>query len=56
MAPANSTFEKLFASGFGAVIAIEHASKIVKDKSYEQYARRSGFTLNAIDAAKAPAT
>jgi hypothetical protein len=53
MAPANSTFEKLLASGFGAVIAIEHASKIVKDKSYEQYAKRSGFTLNAIDAAKA---
>jgi TRAP-type uncharacterized transport system substrate-binding protein len=53
MAPANSTFEKLFASGFGAVIAIEHVSKIVKDKSYEQYAKRGGFTLNAIDAAKA---
>ena len=53
MAPPDSTFDKLFASGFGAVIAIAHASKIVKDKSYEQYARRGGFTLNAIDSAKA---
>ena len=39
-APPNSTLDKLFASGFGAVIAIAHASKIVKDKSYEQYAKR----------------
>jgi len=54
MAPPNSTLEKLFASGgYGAVIAIAHASKIVKDKSYEQYAKRGGFTLNAIDSAKA---
>ncbi|MBR0873755.1 C4-dicarboxylate ABC transporter substrate-binding protein [Bradyrhizobium tropiciagri] len=53
-APANTPFDKLFASGFSAVIAIEHASRIIKDKSYEQYARRSGgFTLNPIDAAKA---
>ena len=53
-APPNSTIDKLFASGgFGAVIAIAHASRIVKDKSYEQYARRGGFTLNAIDEAKA---
>ncbi|MEN3351604.1 MAG: hypothetical protein V7632_5239 [Bradyrhizobium sp.] len=53
-APPNTAFDKLFASGFGAVIAIEHASKIIKDKTYEQYARRNGgFTLNAIDAAKA---
>jgi TRAP-type uncharacterized transport system substrate-binding protein len=51
MAPANSTFA--FASDFGAVITIEHVSKIVKDKSYEQYAKHGGFTLNAIDAAKA---
>ncbi|MBF5066195.1 C4-dicarboxylate ABC transporter substrate-binding protein, partial [Salmonella enterica subsp. enterica serovar Istanbul] len=36
------------------VVAIEHASKIVKDKTYEQYAKRTGgFTLNAIDSAKA---
>src|SRR5260370_3696763 len=53
MAPPNTTFDKLFASGFGAVIAIAHASKIMKDKSYEQYAKHGGFTLNAIDAAKA---
>ncbi|UGY19343.1 C4-dicarboxylate ABC transporter substrate-binding protein [Bradyrhizobium septentrionale] len=53
-APPNTPFDKLFASGFSAVDAIEHASKIIKDKTYEQYAKRSGgFTLNAIDAAKA---
>jgi len=53
-APPNTPFDKLFASGFAAVVAIEHASKIVKDKTYEQYAKRTGgFTLNAIDAAKA---
>ena len=34
-------------------IAIAHASTIMKDKSYEQYAKRGGFTLNAIDEAKA---
>ena len=50
-----STFDKLFASGFGAVVAVAHASRAVKDKSYEQYAKRGGFTLNAIDAAKAMA-
>lgn len=48
----NSALDKLFAGGFGAVVAIEHSSKIVKDKAYEQYARRGGFTLNAIDVAK----
>ena len=53
MAPPNAGFDKLFASGFGAVIAIEHASKIIKGKTYEQYAGRGGFTLNAIDSAKA---
>jgi TRAP-type uncharacterized transport system substrate-binding protein len=53
MAPPSSSFDRLFASGFGAVVAIAHASKIMKDKSYEQYAKRGGFTLNAIDAAKA---
>ena len=53
MAPPGSTFDKLFASGAGAVVAIAHASRIMKDKSYEQYARRGGFTLNTIDAAKA---
>jgi TRAP-type uncharacterized transport system substrate-binding protein len=53
MAPPNTSFDKLFASGFGAVVAVQHASRIMKDKSYEQYARRGGFTLNAIDSAKA---
>jgi TRAP-type uncharacterized transport system substrate-binding protein len=54
MAPANSTLDKLLASGgYGAVIAIAHASTLVKDKRFEQYAKRGGFTLNAIDEAKA---
>jgi TRAP-type uncharacterized transport system substrate-binding protein len=53
MAPPGATFEQLFAAGFGAVVKIAHASQIVKDKSYEQYTRRGGFTLNAIDSAKA---
>ena len=54
MAPPNSTLDKLFApGGYGAVIAIAHASTIVKDKRFEQYARRGGFTLNAIDESKA---
>ena len=54
MAPPNFTFDKLFGpGGYGAIIAIAHASKIVKDKSYEQYAKRGGFTVNAIDETKA---
>jgi TRAP-type uncharacterized transport system substrate-binding protein len=53
MAPPGSTLDRLFASGFGAVVAIAHASRIMKDKSYEQYAKRSAFTLNAIESAKA---
>jgi TRAP-type uncharacterized transport system substrate-binding protein len=54
LAPPGSTLDKLFGSGgFGAVIAIGHASKVMKDKGYEQYAKRGGFTLNAIDEAKA---
>jgi TRAP-type uncharacterized transport system substrate-binding protein len=53
MAPPNNGFDKLFAAGFGAVIAIVHASRIMTDKTYEQFARRGGFTLNAIDSAKA---
>ncbi len=52
-APPNSTLDKLFASGYGAVIAIAHASTIVKDKRYEQYAKRGGFTINAIGESKA---
>ncbi len=54
MAPSNSTLDRLFASGgYGAVVAIAHASAIVKDKTFEQYARQGKFTLNAIDEAKA---
>src|SRR6202795_2375809 len=53
MAPPKMPFDKMFASGFGAVVAIEHTSKIMKDKAYEQYAKRGGFTLNAIYSAKA---
>ena len=54
LAPLNSTLDKLLTSGgYGAVIAIDHASVIVKDKSFEQSARRASFTVNAIDEAKA---
>src|ERR1700688_3600586 len=54
MAPPNSTLDKLFApDGYGAVIAIAHTSTIMKDKRYEQYAKRGGFTINAIDESKA---
>jgi hypothetical protein len=54
MAPPNSTLDKLLATGgYGAVIAIAHASAIVKDKTFEQYAKRGVFTLNAIDESKA---
>jgi len=53
LAPPGSTLDKLFASGFGAVIAVAHASRVMQDKSYEQYAKKGGFTLNAIDSAKA---
>jgi TRAP-type uncharacterized transport system substrate-binding protein len=54
LAPPNSTLDKLFASGgYGAVIAIAHASTIVKDRSYQRYAMLGGFTLNAIDESKA---
>ena len=54
LAPANATLDKLFASGgYGAVIAVDHASAIVKDKNFEQIAKRAPFTVNAIDEAKA---
>ena len=52
MAPPGTTLDKLFASGFGAVIGVVHASRTVKDKNFEQIARRGTFALNAIDAAK----
>ena len=54
MAPPNPALDKLFApGGYGAVIAIAHASTLVKDKRFEQYAKRGGFTVNAIDESKA---
>lgn len=56
MAPQGVPLDKLLASGsggFGAVIAIVHATRAVRDKAYEQVARRGGFTLNAIDESKA---
>ncbi|MGB7119180.1 MAG: C4-dicarboxylate ABC transporter substrate-binding protein, partial [Bradyrhizobium sp.] len=50
LAPANSMIDKLFTSGgYGAVIALDHASAIVRDKSFEQSARRAPFTVNALD-------
>ena len=53
LAPANSTIDKLVSSGnYGAVVAIAHASKIVKDKDYQQLAKLpGGITVNALDAA-----
>jgi len=52
----NSSLDKLFVpGGYGAVVVIAHASTLVKDKRYEQVARRGGFTVNAIDEAKAMA-
>jgi TRAP-type uncharacterized transport system substrate-binding protein len=53
VAPPGSTLDKLFGSGFGAVIAVAHTSKVMQDKSYEQVAKKGGFTLNAIESAKA---
>src|SRR5262249_43950222 len=44
--------DKLFGAGVAAVVTIAPSSKIVKDKSYEQYAKRGGLTLHAIEAAK----
>ncbi len=32
------------------MIAIAHASTVMKDKRYEQYVKHGGFTVNAIDA------
>lgn len=54
MAPQGATLDRLFApaGGFGAVIAVVHGSRAVRDKAYEQAAKRGGFTLNAIDEAK----
>ena len=54
LVPPNSTLDKLFASGgYGAAVVIAQASKVVKDKRFEQYAKRGGFTLNEIGETKA---
>ena len=54
LAPPNSTFDKLLTSGgYGAVIAIAPASRMIRDKSFEQYAKRGAFTLNPINDSKA---
>lgn len=54
LAPPNSTFDKLLTSGgYGAVIAIAPASRMMRDKSFEQYAKRGAFTLNPISESKA---
>jgi TRAP-type uncharacterized transport system substrate-binding protein len=50
--PSGSPLDKLFASGIAAVITIAPASKLMKDKSYEQYVKKGGLTLNPIEAAK----
>jgi TRAP-type uncharacterized transport system substrate-binding protein len=53
-APPNLPLDKLFGTGgYGAIVAIVHASTAIKDKRFEQYAKRGGFTLNAIDETKA---
>jgi TRAP-type uncharacterized transport system substrate-binding protein len=50
----NATLDKLLSSGgYNAVVAIAHTSTLVKGKRYAQYAKSGGFTLNAIDEAKA---
>ena len=54
LAPPNSALDKLLATGgYGAVIVLDHASAIVKDKSFEQAAKRAPFTVNAVDESKA---
>jgi TRAP-type uncharacterized transport system substrate-binding protein len=52
--PAGSSIDKLLApNGFAAVIAIENAARIGKERVYERLAKGQGFTLNAIPEAKA---
>jgi TRAP-type uncharacterized transport system substrate-binding protein len=52
--PAGSSIDKLLApNGFAAVIAIENAARIGKERMYERLAKGQGFTLNAIPEAKA---
>src|SRR5258708_10375678 len=54
--PPDSTPDKLFASGYGAVVAVAPASRMVKDKSHQKYAppaRR--FIPNAVHDPQRPA-
>lgn len=53
--PAGSAIDKLLApNGFAAVIAIENAARITKERDFERLAKsQSGFTLNPIAEAKA---
>jgi TRAP-type uncharacterized transport system substrate-binding protein len=53
--PAASAIDKLLApNGFAAVIAIENAARIAKERTFERMAKsQAGFTLNAIPEAKA---
>src|ERR1700681_306471 len=54
LAPPNSPFDKLVAPGGCAVaISISPASTIMKDRSYEQYAKHGGYTGTPIDETKA---
>jgi hypothetical protein len=53
--PSDSSFEKLLApNNFGAVIAIEHLTKIARDKRYEDLAKGPiGLSIRSIDEATA---
>ena len=54
LGPPNATLDKLLgAGGYGAIIAVDHASVFVKDKNFEQFAKRTPFTVNAVDESKA---
>src|ERR1700748_239325 len=54
LAAPHTTLDTLFTSGsYGAVIVVDHASALVKDKNFEQISKRTPFTVNAIDEAKA---
>lgn len=53
--PTTSSIDKLLApNGFAAVIVIENAAKMAKERTFERLAKsQAGFTLNAIPEAKA---
>jgi TRAP-type uncharacterized transport system substrate-binding protein len=53
LAPPNSTIDKLLTSGgYGAVIAIAPTSRMLRDKSFGQLAKRGGFTLSPVSETK----